>query len=113
MKDGDLQINIDIHWDKNYRMVNNNLTYEMKIDFIDSIFGKNVSIYHPSGVNIDFNTNKNGEIIHNDKTLILKGKGMNPMKDLYVIFKITYPKIKTESKIKLDEIKNELSSIFI
>lgn len=111
MKDGDLQINVGIHWGKNYKMFNNNLTYEMNINFIDSIFGKNVSIYHPSGINIDFNTSKNGDIIHNDKTLILKGKGMNTMKDLYIIFKVTYPKVK--QKMDLDSIKEQLSNIFL
>jgi len=100
LKDGDLHIIVEIKYLKNYKLVNNILTYVCTIDFIDSIFGVDITIEHPSGESTKINTIDINDIMRNDKSFIIRNKGMSHSKDLHIIFDVNYPKIdKTHTSI--------------
>ena len=93
LKDGDLHIRVEIKYMKKYKLVNNILTYFCKIEFIDSIFGTDIAIDHPSGESVKINTININDIMRNDKPFIIRNKGMSHSNDLHIIFDVNYPKI--------------------
>lgn len=111
LKDGDLHIRVEIKYLKNYKLVNNILTYVCKIDFIDSIFGVDIAIEHPSGEeSTKINTININEIMRTDKPFIIRNKGMSHSKDLHVIFDVNYPKI-DKKHTSITKCKEDLLSL--
>lgn len=87
----DLRLKISIIEDKLLEYDNGNLIHNVNINFIDTIFGKEIIINHPSGESLGFNTRACNKIINNNNNLILKNKGIDNNHDLIVKFTIIYP----------------------
>ena len=102
-----VQVIISIEPMMNYSIQNNHLIYTHRLDFIDSIFGKQFEIEHPSGNNIFVDTNTMKKIVTDKTPLKIEGSGMTPSHFLQINFDIIYPKINTSYKDK-ERIKNEL-----
>jgi DnaJ-class molecular chaperone len=115
----DLHISIIIEDDEQFQMVDEgNLNYTCSIDFIDTIFGKNIKVNHPSGESININTLGLGEIMHQDKTIEFPNSGLTENKKLFVKFKVTYPKLKKVgpdegNETEFDKCKDLLRTFFI
>jgi len=77
---------------ENYTIDNNNLIYIHKISFLDSIFGTEFGIEHPSGEIIDVNTTEMKTIVVDKQPLTLQGKGMTQKNVLQIFFQIKNPK---------------------
>lgn len=100
----DLKINIKIISDDVLQYINNgDLIYQCDIDFIDTIFGKNLKIPHPSGEVIQINTRNTNNIISNENRLNVKDKGMKSGTNLIVVFKVKYGTLKELSTISREE----------
>lgn len=96
----DLKINIKLTSNQKLQYVNNgDLIYQCKIDFIDTIFGKELSIPHPSGEVIKMNTRNTNNIINNENRLNIKDKGIKPGNNLIVVFKVDYGTLKEVSTV--------------
>lgn len=104
VKGTDLKINIKIASDEKLKYINNgDLMYHCDVDFIDTIFGKELSIVHPSGENIQLNTRATNNIINNENRLNIRGKGMTPDNNLIVAFTVKYPSMIDMSNVDMDE----------
>lgn len=104
VKGTDLKINVKIASDEQLKYINNgDLMYHCDIDFIDTIFGKEISIVHPSGENIQLNTRATNNIINNENRLNIRAKGMTPNNNLIVAFTVKYPNMKDMSNVDMDE----------
>lgn len=100
----DLKINIKLIGNQNLQYINNgDLVYNCDIDFIDTIFGKELIIPHPSGEDIQLNTRNTNNIINNDNRLNIKDKGMRPGTNLIVVFKVKYRQMKEVSTVSRAE----------
>ena len=114
MKAGDLVIGINIEKHKYFERSGNDLHYKVKISFIDSVIGINITIPYFDN-SFEINTTKFG-VLCNGKKYLIEGKGL-PIQnsknygDLYIEFIINYPKIKKEEKLK--ELKELMTEIFI
>jgi DnaJ family protein A protein 2 len=118
MENMDLKISINITSDNEaLQLINGgDLVYTISVFFIDTIFGKEISINHPSGEILHINTRLSNTIINNDNNLSIVGKGMNDTKNLHVKFNIKYPTLKVESvedKENVEKCKQLLESFFI
>jgi len=101
----DLKISIVIQPDNELQIVNGgDLVHTTDIDFIDTIFGKNISFIHPSGESININTRVSNKVINNNNNLCVAGKGMNTNKNLFIKFKIVYPSLKDVSQVENDDV---------
>ena len=101
----DLKIFITIQPDKKLQIVNQgDLIYTTDIDFIDSVFGKDISFIHPSGESIDINTRVSNKVINNHNNICIGGKGMNTKKNLFIKFNIIYPSLKDISIIEKEDV---------
>lgn len=100
----DLKINIKVNPNDNLQYINNgDLLYKCDIDFIDSIFGKEISIQHPSGEVIKMNTRNTNNIINNENVLNIKDKGMTSGNNLIIAFKVNYGKLKEVSTVSRED----------
>lgn len=100
----DLKINIKVNPDKILQYINNgDLLYKCEIDFIDTIFGKELSIPHPSGELISINTRNTNNIINNENVMNIKDKGMKQGNDLVIAFKVKYGALKEASTISRED----------
>ena len=118
MEDMDLNISVAISSnDKSLQLVNGgDLVYTTDISFIETIFGKKISINHPSGETLHINTRISNKVLNNDNNLSIAGKGMNDTKNLYVKFNITYPSLKAETAMdneNVEKCKQLLEYFFI
>lgn len=122
MEDMDLKISVAITSSSDdktpaLKMVNGgDLVYTTDISFIETIFGKEISINHPSGETLRINTRLSNKVLNNDNNLSVAGKGMKDTKNLYVKFNITYPSLKTETAVdkeNVEKCKQLLESFFI
>jgi DnaJ-class molecular chaperone len=118
MEDMDLKISIAItSGDNGLHFVNGgDLVYTTDISFIETIFGKKISIKHPSGEILNINTRLSNKILNNDNNLSIAGKGMKDTKNLYVKFNIKYPELKVATAVdndNMDKCKQLLDSFFI
>jgi DnaJ family protein A protein 2 len=118
MEDIDLKISIAITSDdKTLQLVNGgDLVYTTDTSFIETIFGKEISIKHPSGETLNINTRLSNKILNNDNNLSIAGKGMKDTKNLYVKFNIKYPELKVTTAVdkdNMDKCKQLLDSFFI
>lgn len=82
---------ISIEKMENYTVENNNLIYIHKISLLDSIFGTEFAIDHPSGEKVVVNTATTNKIILDKQPITLQGKGMTKNHLLEVFFQIQYP----------------------
>lgn len=120
MEDVDLKILVSItssSEDKTLQLVNGgDLVYTTDISFIETIFGKEISINHPSGETLHINTRLSNKVLNNDNNLSISGKGMKDTKNLYVKFNITYPSLKVPTAAdneNVEKCKQLLESFFI
>ena len=77
---------------ENYTIDNNNLVYIHKISLLDSIFGTEFSIEHPSGEKIKVNTREMKTIVIDKQPLTIQGKGMTNKNVLQIFFQVQNPK---------------------
>lgn len=92
---------IYIETQPNFQIDNkNNIIYKQKISFVDSIFGTTLFLKHPSGETIEVDTRQFSNILTESQPHVIKGKGMTSTSNYIVQFKIDYPKIKTDDKLK-------------
>ena len=77
---------------ENYTIDNNNLVYIHKISFLDSIFGTEFSIDHPSGEKLKVNTTEMKTIVIDKQPLTIQGKGMTDKNVLQIFFQVQNPK---------------------
>lgn len=105
---------ISIEKMKNYTIENNNLIYIHKIDFLDSIFGIEFEIDHPSGKQMPINTHTLNNIVIDKQPLTFQGKGMTDKHALQVFFQIQYPnKVnRNVSKESLNNARDILKQFF-
>lgn len=98
----------------NFTIENNNLIYIHKISFLDSIFGIEFDITHPSGEQIRVNTKTLNNIVIDKQPLNIPEKGMTKQHVLQVFFKVDYPKMvnKTMSDTELKTAKSILHKYF-
>jgi DnaJ family protein A protein 2 len=82
---------INIEKMENYTIENNNLIYIHKISLLDSIFGTEFSIDHPSGDRVVVNTTTTNNIIIDKQPITFQGKGMTKNTVLQVFFQVQYP----------------------
>tara|TARA_B100000795_G_scaffold269491_1_gene259031 strand:+ start:1076 stop:2182 length:1107 start_codon:yes stop_codon:yes gene_type:complete len=111
-KSGDLIIELNIQQHKNFIRKGNDLYYKTEISYIDSVIGKEIEIPYFSN-SIKINTLKYG-ILSNNNDYLIENKGLPVQNkdifgDMYIEFKINYPKIKDTSKI--EELKLLLKSM--
>lgn len=100
----DLKINIKLTPNQKLQYANNgDLVYQCDIDFIDTIFGKELVIPHPSGEVIKMNTRNTNNIINNENRLNIKDKGMKPGNNLIVVFKVNYGTLKEASTVSRED----------
>ena len=99
----DLKLNIKVTPDEKLQYIDGDLVYQCDIDFIDTIFGKELIITHPSGEVIKLNTRNNNYIINNDNRLNIKDKGIKPGNNLIVVFKVNYGTLNEVSSLSKEE----------
>ena len=100
----DLKINIKVSPGEKLQYSNNgDLVYQCDIDFIETIFGKELVITHPSGEVIKLNTRTTNNIINNENRLNIKDKGMKPGNNLIVVFKVNYGTLKEGSTVSKED----------
>ena len=75
----------------NFTIDNNNLVYIYKISFLDSIFGTEFSIEHPSGEKVKVNTKEMKTIVIDKQPLTIQGKGMTDKNVLQIFFQVQNP----------------------
>jgi DnaJ-class molecular chaperone len=111
---GDLIITIEIVEHKDFDRKGNDLYYKYDISFINSIIGENITIpYFKESIKI--NTVIFG-VLSNGKNYLIEGKGMPILNtsnkgNMYIVFNITYPKIKNTEKV--EELHKLLKEVFI
>lgn len=100
---------------ENYTIDNNNLVYIHKISFLDSIFGTEFSIEHPSGEKLKVNTSDMKTIVVDKQPHTIQGKGMTDKHVLQIFFRIQNPKgvNKNVSVEKLKFAREILSEYFV
>lgn len=99
----------------NFTIDNNNLVYIHQISLLDSIFGTEFIIEHPSGEKIKVNTSEMKTIVIDKQPHIIQGKGMTDKHVLQIFFRIQNPKeVKRNVSIeKLRLAREILSEYFI
>tara|TARA_Y100000389_G_scaffold181569_1_gene197341 strand:- start:11688 stop:12665 length:978 start_codon:yes stop_codon:yes gene_type:complete len=78
----------------------NNIIYKQKINFADTIFGTTLFLKHPSGEVLNVNTRLFSNILTESQPYVITGKGMTEKSNYIVQFKIVYPRIKQDEKLK-------------
>ena len=114
IKDTKLTFVINVETMRGYRIDRNNLVYTQEISFLDSIFGKEFEIEHPSGNTLKIDTKTHSNIILEQQPMVLHGQGMAKDKVLQIFFRIKYPNSvdKKVETCKLEDAKNTLNQFF-
>lgn len=106
---GDLVIHLEINENKNFTRINDDLYYKLKIDFIDTIVGKNITIPY-FDEEIKLNTSEYG-IILNKNEYKIKNKGLpnfNQNKKGDMIICVEVNNVKMKKDIDIDKLKQLL-----
>nr|QOI90474.1 hypothetical protein HWQ62_00338 [Pyramimonas orientalis virus] len=91
----------------NYNIENNTLIYMHRISFLDSIFGIEFEIDHPSGETIKVDTTQFKSIVVDKQTHCIPGKGMTKDHKLQIVFLVQYPQKINKEFSKEDLIKTK------
>jgi DnaJ family protein A protein 2 len=117
MENIDIKIDVTISNGDHLQMVNDgDLLYTTHIDFIETIFGKTLTVNHPSGKTLNIDTRISNVIINPDNNICISGMGMQKHKHFYVKFIIKYPSLKaldSLDKTEIDNCKQLLNGFFI
>lgn len=99
----------------NFTIDNNNLVYIHQINLLDSIFGTDFTIEHPSGERIKVKTSEMKTIVVDKQPHTMQGKGMTDKHVLQIFFRIQNPKEvnKNVSIEKLKLARDILSEYFV
>jgi len=91
---------------ENYTIDNNNLIYIHKISFLDSIFGTEFSIEHPSGEKLTVNTKEMDNVVIDKQPFTIEGKGMTNKNVLQIFFQVQYPKKVNKNNVSAEQLKS-------
>ena len=89
-----------IEMEPNYSIQDNVIIYRKEIDFVDSIFGVEFQVKHPSGEMINVDTRSESYVVTHTTPHILKSKGMTTEHDMRIQFSIKYPRITKDAEKK-------------
>lgn len=107
---GDLIILINIECDQYFIRESEDLIYRCKINFSETLTGKNISIPH-FDENISLNISESFGIINPNKRYHIKNRGLGNIGDLILVFDVNYPenKLSNEEKDILKKMFNDLN----